>query len=65
MAAVPDSYNLMLHTAPLMKLSFNRWYENPDYREETVVRQYPTGKILEIMPGSLWELPDGQHWGLK
>lgn len=47
------------------KLYFNRWYEDPDYREETVVRQYPTGEILEIMPGSLWELLHGQHWVLK
>ena len=38
------------------------WYEDPDYREETLVRDFATGKVLERIPGSLWPMPDGQNW---
>lgn len=39
-----------------------KWYEDPDYRDEVVVRDFATGKVLERMPGSLWPMPDGQNW---
>ena len=38
------------------------WYEDPDYREELLVRDYNTGKLLERIPGSLRSMPDGQNW---
>lgn len=38
------------------------WYEDPDYREETLVRDLATGEILERIPGSLHVMPDGQKW---
>lgn len=38
------------------------WYEDPDYREETLVRDFTTGEVLERMPGSIWPMPDGQNW---
>ena len=38
------------------------WYEDPDYREEVLVRDFKTGKVLERMPGSIWPTPDGQNW---
>lgn len=38
------------------------WHEDPDYREEILVRDYVTGKLLERMPGSLLVMPDGQKW---
>lgn len=38
------------------------WYEDPDYREEVLVRDFKTGKVLERMPGSIWPMPDGQKW---
>ncbi len=44
------------------KLVFSRWYEDPDYREETVVRRFPDGAILEQTRGSLFTAPDGQQW---
>ena len=44
------------------KLYFSRWYEDPDYREETVVRRMPDGEIIDQFPGSLLELPDGRQW---
>ena len=44
------------------RLYFSRWYEDPDYREEVVVRRMPDGEILDQYPGSLMELPDGRQW---
>lgn len=38
------------------------WYEDPDYREEVLVRDYETGDVLERIPGNLRTMPDGQHW---
>ena len=38
------------------------WYEDPDYREEVLVRDFETGEVLERMPGSLRSMPDGQNW---
>lgn len=43
------------------RLYFSRWHEDPDYREELVVRDL-AGRILEETPGSLLELPDGRKW---
>lgn len=47
------------------KLYFSRWEEDPDYREEVVIRQFPTGEILEVLPGALQEFPAGQYWLLR
>ena len=44
------------------RLVFTRWYEDPDYREETVVRRYPDGEILEVMDGNMTVMPDGSMW---
>ena len=33
-------------------LIFSKWYEDPDYREETVIRRYPSGVITEELPGT-------------
>ena len=44
------------------ELIFSRWYEDPDYREEAVIRRYPTGEVLERLPGTLMTMPDGQRW---
>ena len=38
------------------------WYEDPDYREELLVRDYDTGEVLERIPGNLHSMPDGQNW---
>ena len=46
------------------RLYFSRWQEDPDYREESVVRDLTTGEVLEVRPGALMELPDGQVWRL-
>ena len=47
------------------ELYFSRWFEDPDYREETVVRDVRTGEIISIFPGSMYVMPDGDKWFLK
>ena len=44
------------------RLYFSRWYEDPDYREELVVRRFPDGEIMEQRRGALCEMPDGRQW---
>ncbi len=44
------------------RLWFSRWYEDPDYREEVVIRHFPDGVVLDRFPGSLNTMPDGQQW---
>lgn len=44
------------------RLYFAAWYEDPDYREETLVRDYSTGRVIERLAGSVLQLPDGQRW---
>lgn len=44
------------------KLYTSLWYEDPDYREEVLVRDYKTGEVLERIPGNLRAMPDGQNW---
>lgn len=47
------------------KLYFCRWYEEPDYREEIVIRKYPSGEVIEVIPGAWKEMPNGQIWVLQ
>lgn len=47
------------------KLYFTVWYEDPDYREETVVRSVRDGSILERYPGDIRIMPNGDKWLLK
>lgn len=44
------------------KLYLTRWIEDPDYREEIIVRDTITGQILERSPGYLRRMPDGSMW---
>lgn len=46
-------------------LLFSEWHEDPDYREEINLREYPTGKLLQKLSGTAISLPDGQNWVLK
>lgn len=99
LSAVPNCYNLMLHTDPLSitripgdgtfeivwpeqvrfsieereslnfrdgdKLYFTVWYEDPDYREETLVRSVQDGTILDRFPGDIRIMPNGEKWLMK
>jgi hypothetical protein len=64
----PDRADFAIHPAESFcfregdKLYFSRWYEDPDYREEVVVRRMPTGEIVDQFRGSLNAMPDGQQW---
>lgn len=44
------------------KLYFTVWYEDPDYREETVVRSLRDGTVLEQYPGDIRMMPNGSRW---
>lgn len=44
------------------KLYFSAWEEDPEYREEILVRSMDTGEIMERIPGTLKFMPDGQRW---
>lgn len=46
------------------RLYFNTWYEDPDFREETVVRSAKTGKVIETLPGDIHIMPNGELWHL-
>ena len=47
------------------KLYFNIWYEDPDYREETLVRALPDGTILERFSGDICIMPNREQWLIK
>ena len=55
---------------PLAKqrASVSGWDEQVEgqiYQEEVVVRRYPDGSILDVIPGAWMEMPDGQIWLLR
>lgn len=47
------------------KLYFTIWYEDPDYREETVVRSVLDGTVLDRYPGDIHIMPNGEKWLVK
>lgn len=47
------------------KLFFSTWYEDPDFRVETVVRDVMTGDILEKVKGDMQIMPNGEIWHVK
>lgn len=44
------------------KLYTTKWIEDPDYREEAIIRDGETGQILERSPGYLRRMPDDSVW---
>ena len=44
------------------KLYFSTWCEEPEYREEIIVRKLETGEIIDRFPGSNMTMPDGRLW---
>lgn len=44
------------------KLYFTAWHEDPDYREETIVRALRDGTILDRFPGAIRIMPNGEKW---
>jgi len=47
------------------RLYFSRWYEDPDYREEVVIRRFPDGAVIDQFRGALQEMPDGSWYRLR
>ena len=48
------------------KLFFKEWHEDATtYTEEIVIREYPTGNLIEKMSGAIKTMPDGQKWILR
>ena len=41
------------------------WYEDPDYREETLVRSAQDGTILERFSGDIRIMPNRERWLIK
>ena len=46
------------------RLYFSVWYEDPDYREEVIVRDIATGEVVERLRGSVFITPSGEGWVL-
>ena len=44
------------------KLYTSVCFEDPDYREQILVRDFDTGEVLERIPGNFCIMPDGQKW---
>ncbi len=46
-------------------LYFSAWYEDPDYREETIVRSAADGAVLGTLEGDVVRMPDGTLWRVR
>ncbi len=44
------------------KLFTSKWIEDPDYREEVIIREKSTGEVIERKPGYMVTMPDGSRW---
>lgn len=47
------------------RLYFSIWFEDPDYREETIIRDGDTGEIIKRISGDILVMPGGEFWFLK
>lgn len=61
--AIGDRESFQFHEDGLMY--FSEWFEDTEYREEIVVREYTTGKIVKRMQGTAISMPENQHWILR
>lgn len=61
--AIGDRESFQFHEDGLMY--FSEWFEDTEYREEIVVREYTTGKIVKRMKGTAISMPENQHWILR
>ena len=46
-------------------LLFAQWHEDPDYREEINIREYPSGKLLQTHSATATPTPNEQIYALK
>jgi len=47
------------------QLYFSMWHEDPEYREEIIVRSVLDGSIADRLDGTITEMPNGDLWHLK
>ena len=47
------------------KLFFSEWHEDPTYREDINIREYPTGNLIEKISGVGITMPNGDNWILR
>lgn len=61
---IPSAPNESFFCREGNRLYFSAWYEDPDYREEVIVRDIESGEITDRYPGDITVMPDGQLWYL-
>ena len=47
------------------KLFFSEWSEDTDYREWVNIRDYASGNLLEKIDGTVFSLPNNEHWIIR
>lgn len=47
------------------RLYFSIWHEEPNYREETLIRSVRDGSILDCLSGDICIMPNGEKWLIK
>ena len=47
------------------RLYFSEWHEDPEYREEVNIREYPSGKLINKLDGAFFSFRDGLNWILR
>lgn len=44
------------------KVYFSEWYENPEYHERIITRDWNTGEVTECFDGQVCRMPNGDIW---
>lgn len=66
----PEKKKIKLRLREMMMFRDNddlyceEWYENPEYHERTIVRDWNTGRIKRIVEGRMERMPNGDIWVL-
>ena len=59
-------YQMSMHESFMHRdgdlLVFSEWFEDPDYREEVVFRDYETGQVAKRLKGTVHVMPNGEAW---
>ena len=44
------------------KVYFSEWWEDPEYHERVIVRDWNTGEVIERFEGQMCRMPNGDVW---
>ena len=47
------------------RLYFNEWFEDPEYREVTNIKDLKTGQLIESFDGDCQIMPNGELWSFR